>query len=124
MFGSGYIFSWDIVTWLADNRADLSKFLDPYRYHEDQCIAAMIRWSNKTTEWWTGLSRAEYADYPGTELQGNKRTPMTNKMVLVHRVKTPELLAHAIQCFTGTGSCKIKKSKKRDRFWSRWMVME
>ena len=122
MFGAGYIFSWDILTWLADNRADLSEFLEPpYSWHEDQCIAAMVRWSNKSTEWWTSLPQSEYADYPGTEVEGNIRTPMTNKMVLVHRVKTPELLAHAVQCFTGTGSCRTQKAKKRDQFWRRWV---
>ena len=113
MFGSGYIFSWDIVTWLAEHRKELSRFLKE-EIHEDQCISAMVRWSKNAKKWWTTLTSDEYNDYPGTQFYG-KPKPMTNKMILVHRVKTPELLAHAIQCFTGTGSCTTKNRARLAR---------
>jgi len=55
----------------------------------------------------------EYSDYPGTQLHGNP-VPMTKDMILVHRVKTPRLLAHAIECFLGMGSCDANREVERN----------
>jgi hypothetical protein len=36
MFGPGYLLSWDLVTWLADNRANFKQFMT--HMPEDKCI--------------------------------------------------------------------------------------
>ena len=111
MFGAGYILSWDIVTWLAENRENLSWFLK-IEIHEDQTIAQMLRTHKDVHKWWTELDYDEYNDYPGTQKYGPP-VAMTKKMILVHKMKTPELLAHAIACFTGTGSCTTPIARSR-----------
>jgi hypothetical protein len=70
LFGSGYLFSWDLITWLTKNRPHLEKFITP-GFPEDQSLAQMMRWSGQANKYWASLELEEYSDYPGMQLNGD-----------------------------------------------------
>jgi hypothetical protein len=102
MAGPGYILSWDLVTWLADNRANLTQFL--VHMPEDRCISKMIKWGGKAESTWQQMDENEFTNYPGSG--GIWQKPLSQERILVHELKSVTWLANTIQCFTGSGTCQ------------------
>ena len=105
MFGPGYILSWDLVTWLSDNRQNLQHLMVTA---EDWSIYSMIKWGGKAEETWQEMDEDEYIDYPDSK--GGFAKPLDRERgILVHRLKDLRWLANTIGCFMGTGSCEIEQ---------------
>jgi hypothetical protein len=103
MAGPGYILSWDLVTWLAENRENLGEFLG--HMPEDRSISRMIKWGGKAESLWQQMAEDEFTNYPNST--GIWRKPLSRtKGILVHELKDVRWLANTIECFTGTGTCR------------------
>lgn len=94
MFGPGYVLSWDLVTWLSNNRADLEQYInDP----EDWSISEMMQWGGRAEQSWISVEE-EYMDHPSLP-----ETPWTRKfghdVILVHGLKTVELWGDTLDYF-------------------------
>ena len=99
MFGPGYILSWDLVTWLAEHRADVQ----PYMHDkEDWSISKMIESSGRAESSWVGIND-EYMDHPSLP-----PSPWSRKfgpdVILVHGLKTYPLWADVLHYFLPQGT--------------------
>lgn len=102
MNGAGYVLSWDLVTWLSEHRDELQPFM---RTMEDKAISEMLKWGGKAEQSFISITD-EYMDHPSLQ-----RTDWTRELgpdvILVHGLKTPQLLGDVIQYFLGNSSANI-----------------
>jgi len=93
--GAGYTLSWDLVTWLGDNRDIAATYMD---WPEDQAIGEILhvagRGSNNIN---LGM---QMMDHPSDELTSWTRE-FGEDVILVHRLKNVHLQGDAIEYFLG-----------------------
>jgi hypothetical protein len=98
--GAGYTLSWDLVTWLGENRME-----EYMHWDEDQAIGAMLRAGGKG-KMWVDLGK-QVMDEPHTKNTGWEREYGPD-VILVHRLKNVHLLGEAIEYFLGKTGQKSK----------------
>jgi hypothetical protein len=91
--GAGYILSWDVVTWLGENRNE-----DYMHWNEDQAIGAMLQAGGKGKNFIN--LKEQVMDHPSNKGSGWDREYGPD-VILVHQLKTVQLMGDAIQYFLG-----------------------
>ena len=93
--GAGYTLSWDLVTWLGDNRAIAESYM---HWPEDQAIGEILHVAGR------GLNRinlgTQMMDHPADELTDWTRE-FGEDVILVHRLKSVQLQGDAIEYYLG-----------------------
>jgi hypothetical protein len=93
--GAGYLLSWDLITWLAnDGNRDYTN------WNEDQGIGEMLQEGGKGANF-VDLGR-QVMDHP-SERDTNWYREYGPDVILVHRLKNIFLQADAIEYFLGDG---------------------
>jgi len=94
MFGPGYVLSWDLITWLGENR----EYLAPFTLGtEDRVISEMLKRSGKAEKSWVSMGM-EYMSLPSSG-PGAWTRELGPDVILVHPLKSLQLLSEVISYF-------------------------
>jgi len=97
MYGPGYILSWDLVAWIADNRDAFQPFI--YDAPEDYAVSEMLKAGGMADESWVRVNDAEFvwasADPP------HFPRPLGPDVILIHPLKSFQLLGDVLAYFLG-----------------------
>jgi len=91
--GAGYVLSWDLLTWLRDNR--MEQFM---HWNEDQAVGEMLRAGGRGKNF-VNL-REQVMDHPSVKDTDWSRE-YGDDVILVHRLKNVNLQGDAIEYFLG-----------------------
>jgi len=101
--GAGYTLSWDLVTWLGNNRNDASAYMD---WPEDQAIGEMLHVGGRGTN--SVNLGMQMMDHPSDDLTSWTRE-FGDDVILVHRLKSVFLQGDAIEYFLGDGRSREQR---------------
>jgi len=104
MFGPGYILSWDLVTWLADNREELQPHM---HWWEDRMISEMLKAGGQGEKSWVSVGM-QYMSPPSLPF-GDWTRNLGPDVILVHPLKTFKLLSDTVAYFLGQTSTAHSK---------------
>jgi hypothetical protein len=95
--GAGYTLSWDLVTWLGNNRNIANEFMN---WSEDQAIGEILHAGGRGTN--NVNLGIQMMDHPSDDPSDWTRE-FGEDVILVHRLKNIFLRGDAIEYFLGDG---------------------